>query len=1031
MTSSSDSISVAVRVRPPKDENDVEEWMVQDQVIYAARPECQQNVFAFDHILSQEKTNADVYDQVVHSIITSVMAGYHGTVFAYGQTSSGKTHTMMGNDQDPGVIKRAIAQIFDNIHKATDREFLIRISYLEIYNEQIRDLLNTSSSANLQIKGPDMAVAGLTEQVTTDAEQIFHYMTEGDKNRHVGCTNMNERSSRSHSIFRITIESSNRNSETNKRDGVRISQLNLVDLAGSERATHTGATGTRLREGCHINTSLTALGIVIRKLSTGEKHINFRDSKLTRILQNSLGGNSRTAIICNISPSDYETSLSTLRFGSDAKRITNKPVINQVLAEDASLLRKRNKEIESLKALISKVETGKEQQLKEKDDTIDKLRKKIEGLQKLAIGGELPSSVSDRNASASRRTDTRRRETWCPGQIAATATPAKSAMLDLTSVHNDSFIARYGAYREEFDFCTPARPRKRKSEEAFPKTEAKTTLREEDSTRDENAPPNLREELEEARLEIESLREELEFLRNEKGLYCGGSCTPAAKRVCLDSRNAATPIPEARPDLSQIPEEESELEEDSPFGTKLKIMATPRQKIQGMRLENRMLKRTLMVSSSCSTPAPSEDTVMTLCNRSVPTAPEAKPEMSDAACQCEELNHDEEERTDAVPETHRRILVDASTSPEATIEISSPAFDTPLRTLQRVCRDSIPLIDLDANFIAKVLQVSRRDAETSICGLALDIGEAETTDETLRDQTDQTELGTQTVIVPCETVERSEVEVQTDTEPVMRKAEKADAESQAEVSTFCCEIQASVATSDAETSVPIIASEDASTQTSDGKVCPTDVGRGLDAILGDSEKDCPKVVKTHEVGVQVRFEELWVIKMKLEQEKMAREEAEQKLDDVWKERTKVVNTNDKYLEYFKAHGIDPISVIKGQVADTVGSRKGNCAADDVDALKKKYDALKEFCFRHPDIKERVLKDKVIVRHTPQSKNRMKENDAKIHKETVAESENLEPSTSGNSRPGATDRPLAELQDMQQFKGTKYLAEADPGECKPS
>ena len=121
MTSSSDSISVAVRVRPAKHETDVDEWMVQDQVIYAAQPDCQHNVFAFDHILSQEKTNADVYEQVVQPIITSVMAGYHGTVFAYGQKSSGNTHTMMGHDQDPGVIKRAIAQIFEEIHRVRVR----------------------------------------------------------------------------------------------------------------------------------------------------------------------------------------------------------------------------------------------------------------------------------------------------------------------------------------------------------------------------------------------------------------------------------------------------------------------------------------------------------------------------------------------------------------------------------------------------------------------------------------------------------------------------------------------------------------------------------------------------------------------------------------------------------------------------------------------------------------------------------------------------------------------------------------------
>lgn len=234
------------------------------------------SVLYADHIFSQEKTNADIYDEVVAPIVDSVLDGYHGTVFAYGQTSSGKTHTMMGNDDDPGVIKRAITYIFDRIHREAEREFLIRISYLEIYNEQIRDLLNPQQTSTLQIKGREMNVCGLKEQVCTNADDLIRWMLAGDKNRQVGCTNMNERSSRSHSIFRVTIESSHKNVETNKREGVTVSQMNLVDLAGSERATQTGATGTRLKEGCHINTSLTALGLVIRKLSTGEKHINFR-----------------------------------------------------------------------------------------------------------------------------------------------------------------------------------------------------------------------------------------------------------------------------------------------------------------------------------------------------------------------------------------------------------------------------------------------------------------------------------------------------------------------------------------------------------------------------------------------------------------------------------------------------------------------------------------------------------------------------------------------------------------------------------
>lgn len=219
---------------------------------------------------------------------------------------------MMGSPENPGIIPLAIDEIFSGID-AINRDFLVRCSYLEIYNEKIFDLLDATSKLDLKIHeslSGDI-LTNCTEHICTTPAQISAHMAVGNQNRKIGETNMNERSSRSHTIFKIIIE--NRDADGSDSE-VRISALNLVDLAGSERADQTGASGSRLKEGAHINKSLLSLSLVIQKLSEEEsaKFINYRDSKLTRILQASLGGNACTTIICAITPVALEETYSTL-----------------------------------------------------------------------------------------------------------------------------------------------------------------------------------------------------------------------------------------------------------------------------------------------------------------------------------------------------------------------------------------------------------------------------------------------------------------------------------------------------------------------------------------------------------------------------------------------------------------------------------------------------------------------------------------------------------------------------------------------
>ncbi|KAI8003257.1 Kinesin-like protein KIN-7N [Camellia lanceoleosa] len=376
-----EKICVAVRVRPPvmEETSNGTFWKVEDNRISLHKSlgtPISGVSYAFDYVFDQDCTNERVYKLLTKDIIHAAVEGFNGTAFAYGQTSSGKTFTMNGSENDPGIIHRAVKDIFTKIQMTTGREFLIRVSYMEIYNEEINDLFAIENQ-KLQIHESlerGIFVAGLREEIVNGAEQVLKLIESGEVNRHFGETNMNVRSSRSHTIFRMVIESKGKDSCSD--DAIRVSVLNLVDLAGSERIAKTGAGGVRLKEGKHINKSLMILGNVINKLSDGAKqrgHIPYRDSKLTRILQPALGGNAKTSIICTLAPEEIhiEETKGTLQFASRAKRITNCVQVNEILT-DAALLKRQKLEIEDLRNKLqgSRAEVLEQEILKLRNDML-------------------------------------------------------------------------------------------------------------------------------------------------------------------------------------------------------------------------------------------------------------------------------------------------------------------------------------------------------------------------------------------------------------------------------------------------------------------------------------------------------------------------------------------------------------------------------------------------------------------------------------------------------------------------------------
>lgn len=317
--------------------------------------------FTFDHVFGPKSKHEQVYEMAVQDMVQNVFKGklifiynlfntkiimfltisfnfpgYNVTILAYGQTGSGKTYSMGTNyagEDSTGIIPRAVREIFQSIEtKKSEWTFKVTISFMELYNEQLYDLLSEKSRkdciVDIREEAKNIKIVGITEKEVTEAEQTLQLLVTGSAGRATGATAMNEQSSRSHAIFTITILQQ----KIGDPDSATTSKFHLVDLAGSERSKKTGATGNRFKEGVNINKGLLALGNVISQLSeSGNSFVGYRDSKLTRLLQDSLGGNSMTLLIACVSPADYnlEETLSTLRYADRAKKIKNKPIINQ------------------------------------------------------------------------------------------------------------------------------------------------------------------------------------------------------------------------------------------------------------------------------------------------------------------------------------------------------------------------------------------------------------------------------------------------------------------------------------------------------------------------------------------------------------------------------------------------------------------------------------------------------------------------------------------------------------------------------
>jgi kinesin family member 5 len=377
--SSSDCVKVVCRFRPKNDlerkkDKNVSSIQIRNNSIIANTVN-----YNFDIVFDEKSTQTDIYNATHAELIQNLFNGFNCTLFAYGQTGTGKTYSLMGGvGEDAGLLPRLLKDIFNQIScliekESTNISICVSVSFSEIYLEKIRDLLNPSED-NLKLreggKKGGVWIQGVTEQSVGSFEDVMTVLNIGNSNRTVGETRMNEKSSRSHSVFILTIEQTDLIKNTTK-----ISKLFITDLAGSEKVSKTGATGTTLTEAQFTNKSLTTLGIVINKLTTKDsEHIPYRDSKLTRILSDALGGNSKTLLLITCSLSDYNLAetISTLRFGTRAKLVKNKPKANI------------EKTVEEYKKIVSEYEERikiKETEetillIKRKDDEITQLKEK-------------------------------------------------------------------------------------------------------------------------------------------------------------------------------------------------------------------------------------------------------------------------------------------------------------------------------------------------------------------------------------------------------------------------------------------------------------------------------------------------------------------------------------------------------------------------------------------------------------------------------------------------------------------------------
>ncbi|KAG8442830.1 hypothetical protein GDO86_011586, partial [Hymenochirus boettgeri] len=374
-----DAIKVFVRIRPPVEGSLCGGDGDQGLCLTALSPNTlrlhskpEPKIFTFDHVANIDATQESVFSCVAKNIVESCMNGYNGTIFAYGQTGSGKTFTMLGPSESDnfshnlrGVIPRSFEYLFFLINREKEKagdgkSFLCKCSFIEIYNEQIFDLLDSASPGLFlreHIK-KGVFVVGAVEQAVASAAEAYQVLSMGWRNRRVASTSMNRESSRSHAVFTVTIESMEK---INDVVNIRSSQLNLVDLAGSERQKDTHTEGVRLKEAGSINRSLSCLGQVITALvdvaNGRQRHVCYRDSKLTFLLRDSLGGNAKTFIIANVHPGSkcFGETLSTLQFAQRAKLIKNKAVVNEDTQGNVSQLQA---EVRKLKEQLSQLLSG-------------------------------------------------------------------------------------------------------------------------------------------------------------------------------------------------------------------------------------------------------------------------------------------------------------------------------------------------------------------------------------------------------------------------------------------------------------------------------------------------------------------------------------------------------------------------------------------------------------------------------------------------------------------------------------------------
>ncbi|XP_055434899.1 kinesin-like protein KIF27 isoform X4 [Bubalus kerabau] len=343
-------VKVAIRIRPLL----CKEVLHNHQACVRVIPNTQQiiigrdRIFTFDFVFGKNSTQDEVYNTCIKPLVLSLIEGYNATVFAYGQTGSGKTYTIGGGhvasvvEGQKGIIPRAIQEIFQNISGKPSIDFNIKVSYIEVYKEDLRDLLELETSVkDLHIREDEKGntvIVGAKECQVESADEVMSLLEMGNAARHTGTTQMNEHSSRSHAIFTISLCQVDKNRKT-AEDGSWhshrhiVSKFHFVDLAGSERVTKTGNTGERFKESIQINSGLLALGNVISALGDPRKkssHIPYRDAKITRLLKDSLGGSAKTVMITCVSPSssDFDESLNSLKYANRARNIRNKPTLN-------------------------------------------------------------------------------------------------------------------------------------------------------------------------------------------------------------------------------------------------------------------------------------------------------------------------------------------------------------------------------------------------------------------------------------------------------------------------------------------------------------------------------------------------------------------------------------------------------------------------------------------------------------------------------------------------------------------------------